>query len=849
MLKHCLSGSYAKKSVFLVAFMMIALLGFSRKFYFSAAGNDSYSTTQAQNPATPWKTLAKLNSLSGIAAAGDTFAFKRGEIFANGSQGGEYNIVGSVKWYKNFEGRNFPSGTAQNPIVFTYYGDMNLERPNLLYPNPTNTTRSNERGVLAFAGVSYIVIDGIQFNDTRFPFLDKRSGAYTTQGLWFGDSGYCSDDDACKCSNITVKNCNFSNTAYGIVAFVRDFKIENNTFSNFKSTGWITDTASQADIGADPMLLSGSKYRITNNTITGSWAYANPFNSSSSGLLGGAVETINNFDSSFVGYNTFVDCSGGFEFGTNLPGGVQGPDDDTICYNKFVNCSNIGYVNTTGTYATQVKNIHFWNNFFVEGSMSRFSGNNAGGDALGDGQTYTSTGFIYWPPYPLNKSIRYPASQNFQNAWRPIAVGETAGQNADTVFDIRNNVFWINNGFYAKYSTGERVKVFYRNNIYHLVSGYQNPAEGPFTATSLGTSGVTLATGEKIRNGKMIVDSSSIFPQNWDMRIVSDTAYAAAGGTNVGLTRDFAGNVVGATPSIGIFQYVTSYGPVVTSISPTSGSLNQAVTIRGRNFTGATSVLLRTAVDGSVPFTVINDSTIVATITLQSSQYVNAPNGGVFIVTNAGGSNVSSSSFIYNPPITPACTFVYDGWRTCSNGVETRTYLTSPSGCAGAPPRDSITRSCTTPTIASLTFSASLSAILVNCNVAGQLSIVNSSGQIVLTLAYGPGSSTISVASLAPGNYTATTFGTSVVFATTVRVTVVSTTRPTCRTSTNGQIVVIGSLGTAPYTYSINSTSNYGSSGTFSNLRRGTYSIRCKDANGIVTSISVTLTKLSSVCN
>jgi hypothetical protein len=175
---------------------------------------------------------------------------------------------------------------------------------------------------------------------------------------------------------------------------------------------------------------------------------------------------------------------------------------------------------------------------------------------MGDGQTYSNTGFIYWPPYPINKSTRYPASQNFQNAWRPIASGTTINQLADTVFDIRNNIFWINNGLFAKYSTSERSKIFYRNNIYHLVSGYKNPAEGPFTPTSLGSSSATtLATGERIINGKLIVDSSNVYPQYWDMRIASDTSYAVAGGTNVGLSRDFEGTIVSGTPSIGIYQY------------------------------------------------------------------------------------------------------------------------------------------------------------------------------------------------------------------------------------------------------------------------------------------------------
>jgi hypothetical protein len=686
-----------------------------RKFYFSLAGNDSYSVAQAQNPLTPWKTLAKLNTLSSIATAGDTFAFKRGEVFANGTQN---SIVGSVKWYGGgYEGLNFPSGTATNPIVFTYYGDINLERPNLLYPYPSSV-RSNEKGVLAFANVSYIVIDGIQFNDTRFPINDKRSGAFTTVGLWFGDSGYCSGSDGCKCNNITVKNCNFSNIAYGIVAFVRDFKIENNTFNNFKSTGWITDTASQADIGADPMLLSGSKYRITNNYISGSWAYANPFNSSSSGLLGGAIETINNFDSSFIAYNTFIDCSGGMEFGTNLPGGIQGPDDDTICYNKFINCSNIAYVNTTGTYATQVKNLHFWNNFFVEGSMSRFSGNNAGGDAMGDGQTYANTGFIYWPPYPINKSTRYPASENFQNAWRPIASGDHSVQTADTVFDIRNNVFWINNGFYAKYTQSERPKAFYRNNIYHLVSGYQG-AVGSFTPTSLGPN-TTLATGERIINSKLIVDSSNIYPQSWDMHIASDTSYAVNNGTNVGLTRDFGGNTVGTTPSIGIYQY---NGVAPTPCTFTYGSWDSCV-------------------NG-----------------IQTRSYTTSPTGC------SGTPPLDSIQRTCTTPIVP-CTFTYGSWTTCSNGIQTRPYFYDPFNCTGTPPSDSIQRTCTVPPTTNFYYDGSRISFYIKYNREGRIRITNLLGQSVASIRYSNARNGryINVSFLAPGSYIANTQGMSIIF-------------------------------------------------------------------------------------
>jgi len=583
-----------KKGLLVLLLCLITVFANARKFYFSSStGDDSYSVTQAQNSSTPWRTLYKIDNLRTTFAAGDTLAFKRGDVFANGR---EYPTIGSVKWYGgDYEGYNYPSGTATNPIVFTYYGDMSLERPNLLYPNPT-TVDGNQRGVLAFANVSYIVIDGLQFNDTRFPFNDKVSGAYTTTGLWFGDSGYCSDSETCKCSNITIKNCNFSNTVYGIVCFMDVAEITNNTFSNFKSSGWITDTLGNNDIGADPILVSGNRIRITNNRFTGSWAYCNPA-TSSTGLLGGALETINNFDNCFIAYNTFIDCSGGMEYGTNVAGGSKGPDNDTICYNKFINCSNITFLNTSGQFATQAKNVHFWNNFFVEGSRSRMTGRSAdqGGDALGEGQTYTSTGFRYYPPFPLNKSVRYPdyiiyhvptlpndtIDNNSQNAWRPVAAGLTGGQFADTVFDVRNNVFWINNGLYAKYAPTDRPKIFYRNNVYHLVDGYKNPGDpqNRFIATSLGPDAI-LDPGERILNGKFIVDSSSVFPQNWDMHILSDTCYVVRNGSNVGLTRDFEGNPVSSTPTIGIYEFRLTLRLVSSSNVTCKTATNGAATVQ-----------------------------------------------------------------------------------------------------------------------------------------------------------------------------------------------------------------------------------------------------------------------------
>jgi biotin carboxyl carrier protein len=44
-----------------------------------------------------------------------------------------------------------------------------------------------------------------------------------------------------------------------------------------------------------------------------------------------------------------------------------------------------------------------------------------------------------------------------------------------------------------------------------------------------------LSIGERAMNGKLFVDTSNAFPQNWDFHIFSDTSYAVLGGTNVGI--------------------------------------------------------------------------------------------------------------------------------------------------------------------------------------------------------------------------------------------------------------------------------------------------------------------------
>ena len=76
----------------------------ANNYYFSTSkGDDSRNSDQAQNPKTPWRTIARLNSFFSSLKAGDSVLFNRGEIF--------HGAINAKK-----------SGTPSLPIVLSCYG-------------------------------------------------------------------------------------------------------------------------------------------------------------------------------------------------------------------------------------------------------------------------------------------------------------------------------------------------------------------------------------------------------------------------------------------------------------------------------------------------------------------------------------------------------------------------------------------------------------------------------------------------------------------------------------------------------------------------------------------------------
>ena len=818
---------YLSKIILLFLLITVSSEAFSRKFYFSSStGNDSYSVSQAQNSATPWKSLVNLHKFANgaspfgaapnRAAAGDTFLFKCGDVFSTGF-GNSNDDFGVVKWWNGVAGYTAPTGTANAPIVFTSYGSG--AKPNLLFPYPSAVIPKN-KFVLNFKNVGYLYFDNLQFNDTRFSINDKVTSAYTSSGMMMGES------NASICNNIKVNNCHFSNTCYGIISCARVMEITNNTFTNFKSSG---DSIGINDIGADALQPSGYKYLIKNNLIQGSWAYANP-NSSSQGKLGGGLETINDFDSSLIIYNTFLDNSGAMEFGQN-DGTQYGPNDDTFAYNKFINNSVVSYVNVTGTFACTAARLHFWNNVVIENRNSRHTGGNFGQDVLGDGQSYTS--WHFWPSYPLNPTINNPGG------WRPFQYSSDAGVSADNLYDIKNNIIWNSNGLVMKY-TG-RTKIKYSNNIYRLSGG--------------ATLGATLGVGEILTTNQIFQDTSSINPMNWNFNLLPSSP-AINAGMDLGLDYDFNGVAVSGTPEAGILEYAQSTPPNPPPANNLIGSATQGTIACN----GGTTTITVSATGGTAPYTGTgtfsvsagtynyyiadaagNRDTVTVTISQPSVITVTVASGTITVFggtttiqVSATGGTGSAYQYSLNGGAYQASN-LFSGVPAGNHVVNVKDV----NGCIVAK-NFSISGPVVTP------LSATSSSGTILCNGGTTIVTVSASGGV--TPYTGTGSFT-AVAGLRTYTVTDAAGNTAT--------TTVNVTQPVANnlTLTSGTISVFGgstivtataSGGTGSHTYKIDN-STYQSSNVFNNILAGVHVVTTKDNNNCTQSASITITQPNAI--
>ncbi len=113
-----------KKFILPLLFVHLAMVVNAATYYFSASsGDDSRTSAQAQNSATPWKTIGKLNAIMSTLRAGDQVLFKRGEAFDGG-------IVVTVSGNSSASIFFGAYGSGNRPIISGFSALMNWKQVN-----------------------------------------------------------------------------------------------------------------------------------------------------------------------------------------------------------------------------------------------------------------------------------------------------------------------------------------------------------------------------------------------------------------------------------------------------------------------------------------------------------------------------------------------------------------------------------------------------------------------------------------------------------------------------------------------------------------------------------------------
>src|SRR5690606_27674522 len=149
-------------------------------YYFStSSGDDSRSSSQAQNSATPWKTIKKLNSIFSSLRPGDKILFKSGDTFS-----------GSIHITK--------SGTSGSPIVIG--PSRSAPRPVITSLVTLNNWKSIGKGIYESTdnslnkGVNVVLMNEKIQELGRYPNSDASNGGYLTIHSHSGNSSVSSNE-------------------------------------------------------------------------------------------------------------------------------------------------------------------------------------------------------------------------------------------------------------------------------------------------------------------------------------------------------------------------------------------------------------------------------------------------------------------------------------------------------------------------------------------------------------------------------------------------------------------------------------------------------------------------------
>jgi gliding motility-associated-like protein len=306
--------------------------------------------------------------------------------------------------------------------------------------------------------------------------------------------------------------------------------------------------------------------------------------------------------------------------------------------------------------------------------------------------------------------------------------------------------------------------------------------------------------------------------------------------TNVSSTCGFANGTATATPAGGTGAYSYSWAPSGGSAATATGLAAAAYTVTVTDANGCTATSTTT----------INDlSGLVAFITAQANVTCFGLLNGSVTVTASG----STGPYTYS--INGGTTYQVSG-TFASLAAGTYTIIAKDAnGCTVSVPV-----TITQPTALSGAITAQTN-ILCNGASTGSVTVAGSGGTVTYTYAINGvtfgASGTFS--SLAAGPYTVTvkdnngcttTVPVTITQPTPLTASISSQTNILCFGGNTGSVTIAAAGGTATYMYALNAGTPQ-SSGTFSSMTAGTYTVTVTDANSCTTTIPVTITQPTQV--
>lgn len=277
----------------------------------SVNGNDSNAGT---DPVSPWRSLTKVNNTN--FTAGTVVNFKRGSSWT-----GSLVIT--------------DSGVQGKPIIYQAYGTG----PSPIIKNTPNIKNSRSRVIDIQA--SWIVVDGFYLSDAL------EGGVYLLKGA---DHNIVSGNEI---TNVGIGV--YVNSAYNLITgnYIHNLNMVVNT------------PGGSDDFGAIGVGLYNSNNEVADNTMIHCKASSYDFVED-----GGAVEWYGIVDNIKVHHNLAYDNVGFLEIG----GKSGSAKNASVNYNVSINNGIFSYIHLSGTFSSDVQNLHIENNTIYEDQSGQAKG-------------------------------------------------------------------------------------------------------------------------------------------------------------------------------------------------------------------------------------------------------------------------------------------------------------------------------------------------------------------------------------------------------------------------------------------------------------------------------------------